>query len=98
MRLTFDQLEECNANFDGYSRPALQRAMDEGLISGWAKLDHDTGGPWNVKLSYWPTDWDTIHELIAMLVAGGEQMDPEAMRAGLGHEDHIWRMVPGPGM
>lgn len=96
--IAFDQLEQWNADFDRYSRPALQRAMDEGLISGWAKLDHDTGGPWNVKLIYWPTDWDTIDELIAMLVAGGEQMDPEAMRAALGHEDHIWRMVPRSGM
>jgi hypothetical protein len=96
--IAFDQLEEWNANFDRYSRPALQRAMDEGLISGWAKLDHDTGGPWNVKLIYWPTDWDDIDELIAMLVAGGEQMDPEAMRSALGHEDHVWRMVPRSGM
>ena len=95
--IAYDQLEQWNADFERYSKPALQRAMDEGLITGWAKLDHDTGGPWNIKLIYWPTDWDTIDELIAMLIEGGEQMDPERMRAALGHEDNVWRTVPRSG-
>jgi hypothetical protein len=45
-------LDQWNAEFEKYQRPALERAMAEGLISAWAKLDHAIGGPWNSKQIY----------------------------------------------
>jgi hypothetical protein len=91
--IKFDQLEAWTADFEQYAKPALQQAMDQGMITGWARLDHDTG-PWNVKYVYWLTDWDHADELIAMMGEARVDMDPERMRAALAHSDEVWRSVP----
>jgi len=94
--IAYDQIEGWTADFDEYGRPALQRAMNQGLITGWVRLDHDTG-PWNVKYVYWLTEWDAYDDVAALLAEGRTEMDPEMMRAPMAHEDHIWRMVPTTG-
>ena len=91
--IAFDQLEAWAADFDQYAKPALQQAMDQGMITGWARLEHDTG-PWNVKYVYWLTDWDHADELNAMMGEARVDMDPERMRAARGHSDEIWGVVP----
>ncbi|MEJ2541065.1 MAG: hypothetical protein P8188_14020 [Gemmatimonadota bacterium] len=90
----FDQLEAWEADFERYTQPVLEQAVEDGLITDWARLTHDTGGPWNVKYHYWLNDWDDADELIQRIVEGQSQRDPDAMRAARAHEDHIWRVVP----
>lgn len=97
--IAYDQLEAYDANFEEYAAPVLEQAVEDGLITGWAKLAHDTGGPWNVELLYWMDSWDNADDLIARLTANREGMDPELMRSARAHEDHVWRSVPRtPGM
>jgi len=97
--IAYDQLEAYDEDFEQYAAPILEQAVADGLITGWAKLGHDTGGPWNVKLLYWMDSWDNADDLIARLGEGREGMDPEAMRSARAHEDHVWRSVPRtPGM
>ena len=91
--VAFDRLQEWTADFERYTKPALRQAMDEGLITGWVRLDHDTG-PWNVKYVYWLTEWDAYDDLSALLAESREAMDLERLRAARAHQDNVWQMVP----
>lgn len=92
--IEFDQLEAWEENFERVHRPVLEQAVEDGLITSWARLAHDTGGPWNMKYHYWMDDWDQADDLIERMIAAQEAANPEIMRAARGHEDHVWRVVP----
>jgi hypothetical protein len=92
-------LEQWNAEFEKYQRPALERAMAEGLISAWAKLDHAIGGPWNSKQIYWLTSWDARDEFSALVGRTAQELGATMEGAATvhGHTDVIWRPVPRSG-
>jgi len=85
--------ERWNADFERSARPALERAMEVGLISAWARLDHSIGGPWNTKTLLWMTSWAAIEDVLELL-------DQPATAAGsivLDRSDTIWTPVPPSG-
>lgn len=91
--------EQWKTDFASYSRPGLEQAMQEGLITAWARLDHSIGGPWNSKTVLWMTSWDAIDDVLELLGRTAEELG--ASRAGStavrGHTDIIWTPVPKSG-
>lgn len=88
---------EWAADFDRYGKPALERAVEEGLIEGWAEMHHDTGGPWNVKLVYWLESWDAMDEALIRLAEIRTELG-EGMESGRTirrHADEIWLTTMG---
>jgi hypothetical protein len=89
-------IEQWNADFQKFGRPGLERAMDEGLISAWAKLDHAIGGPWNIKQIYWLTSWDARDEFSALMGRTAQELGATTGGTATvrGHTDVIWSPVP----
>lgn len=63
LQLENTSLEQWKADFVTFFRPRLERAMEEGFISAWARLDHSIGGPWNSKIVLWMASWDAIEQV-----------------------------------
>lgn len=89
-----------NADFETYQRPALERAMEAGLLAAWAKLEHSIGGPWNYRYVYWLTSWDSADDLLEMLSRTAQELGAtlEGSDRVRAHTDIIWRPVPRSGM
>ncbi|HSR41635.1 MAG TPA: hypothetical protein VLL48_05680, partial [Longimicrobiales bacterium] len=51
--------------WNGVAAPILQEAMDEGLLTSWVRLAHNTGGPHNSKVLYFFEEWDDIDDMFA---------------------------------
>jgi hypothetical protein len=92
-------LEQWKADFERYSRPGLERAMEEGLITAWARLDHSIGGPWNSKTVFWLDSWDAIDDVLELLGETASELGaPMAGSAAVrDHTDMIWRLIPQSG-
>ena len=92
-RVNFQDMAEWNESWDSLMRPALDAAVDEGLLLGWVKLDHNTGGPHNAKVLYFVDDWDRIDDFFQSAFASmGADEDAMMRFAGLmqAHDDDIW--------
>ena len=64
---------------------------------GWVKLDHNTGGPRNAKVTCFVDAWDKLDDFFQMVFASmGEGEDAMTRFAGLirAHDDDIWVPVP----
>lgn len=87
--------EQWKASFAKYQRPALERAMQEGLISAWAELEHSIGGPWNMRYVYWLKSWDSADDLFEFLDRTAQELGAtmEGSDRVHGHTDVIWKPV-----
>jgi hypothetical protein len=92
-------IEQWRADFVRFSQPRLERAMEEGLITAWARLDHSIGGPWNTKIVLWMTSWDAIENVGDLLHQSTEEADaaPAPSSVVLGRTDMIWTPIPPSG-
>jgi len=97
-RVNFADMAEWNSMWSDLTVPILDRAMDEGILEGWAKLNHNTGGPHNSKVLYWFDSWDDIDDLFGMMAGAMAEEHPDAWERGAelfqAHDDAIW--VPTP--
>ena len=96
-QVNFDDMTEWNASWDALMGPVLDQAVDEGLLLGWVKLDHNTGGPHNAKVMYFFDDWDKIDDFFQQAFASMAEDEDAMMRfAGLmrAHDDDIWVPLP----
>ena len=87
---------EWQADFAAHGRPALERAMEEGLIDAWAELHHDTGGSGNVRYVYWMDSWDAIDDALSGIGETRQELGQTVETGALirAHSDDIWRTVP----
>lgn len=95
----YGEMEQYVAGFETYGKPALDRAVEEGLLQGWAELRHDTGGPWNVRMIYWLDSWDAADDAL-MRVGEIRQELGEDWEGGpmiRSHADNVWQSVPRSG-
>lgn len=92
----FDGADRWNTNFQEFGQPALERAVDEGLIEAWASLNHSTGGDYTSKFIYWIEDWDQTDDALAFLAQTRQDMGAvmENARPITRHSDNLWRPVP----
>lgn len=95
-QLDFAAGSQWNDDFVQYTRPALERAVEEGVIKAWVALGHDTGGPHNAKYLYYLEDWDQVDDALAFLneVRVELGMTAESMAGLRGHTDEVWRLLP----
>jgi hypothetical protein len=93
--VAYSEQEAWGEDFAAHGKPALERAMEEGLIDAWAELVHNTGGVDNVRYIYWMESWDAIDDAVARIgevrVELGQTM--ESARMIRGHSDNVWRAV-----
>lgn len=93
-QLSFADTQEWDRIWSEVSAPILQEAMDDGLLGGWVKLTHNTGGPHNGKVIYLFEEWDDIEDMWAMFLGTLAEDHPEDWSATMGmvqaHDDVIW--------
>lgn len=94
-RVSFADIDEWNQIWTDLSESILQDAMDDGLLGGWVRLDHNTGGPYNSKHLFLFDDWDRIDDVIFERLIGTlaeEQPELWSRLNGLfqEHDDVIW--------
>lgn len=82
--------------------PMLDDAVDQGLLEGWVRLGHNSGGPHNAKVLYFFAEWDDMDDFFERVPAGLEEehaADFEALSNMIqAHTDVIWVPAPDPGM
>ena len=82
--------------------PGLNAAMEAGLLGGWVRLTHNTGGAHNSKFLYLFEEWDSIDDMVEMVWFGMIEDDPEAFTRFVklvdAHDDIIWVPTTQPGM
>jgi hypothetical protein len=93
-RVSFADMSEWNRMWSDVVAPILEQAMSEGLLGGWVRLEHNTGGPHNSKVLYMFDSWDAIDDLFGKLLGTLAEEHPddwakinELFRA---HDDVIW--------
>ena len=99
--VNFQDMSEWNELFDRLMAPVLNDAVEEGILAGWVKLDHNTGGPHNAKFLYFVDDWDRLDALFRKAGDAREgNADAWNRFSGLtrAHDDNIWVPVSNTGM
>jgi hypothetical protein len=82
-------------------KPVLADAVQEGILVGWVKLDHNTGGPHNAKILYFVDDWDRLDDLFRN---AGDSREGNAdawnrlSELTQAHDDNIWAPVSNTDM
>ena len=94
-RVNFADIEEWDQEWSDLSATILQDAMSEGLLGGWVRLDHNTGGPYNSKHLYLFDDWDRIDDVIFERLLGSLMEEQPERWARINelfhaHDDVIW--------
>ena len=95
-QLDFAAFEQWDTDFGEYTGPALRRAVDEGMMTAWMALGHDTGGPHTTKFVYYLEGWDQVDDATAF-IAGVQQelgMTEESAQGVQAHSDNVWLIVP----
>jgi hypothetical protein len=81
--------------------PILNGAMEDGILGGWVREGHNTGGRYNWKVLYLFEEWDHIDDLFERLVSqlmADAELWQKLGRMIAAHDDIIWTSVPEPGM
>jgi hypothetical protein len=99
--VNFADMQEWQALWNDAAGPLLAQAMADGVLGGWVRLDHDTGGPYNSKLLFLFDDWDNIDDVIFDRMIGTlveEQPEQWARLNALfdRHDDVIWEPAQAP--
>jgi len=92
-RHNFADQDEWNRVWSETIAPILDEAMAEGLLGGWVKLNHNTGGPHNSKVLYFFEEWDDIEDLFGKLLgrmAQDADQFERIMALFQAHDDVIW--------
>jgi len=99
--VNFQDMREWNEVWGRAMKPVLAAAVQEGILAGWVKLDHNTGGPHNAKFLYFVDDWDRLDALFRKAGDAREgNADAWNRFSGLtrAHDDNIWVPVSNTGM
>jgi hypothetical protein len=93
-RVNFADMEEWNRIWSDVAGPLLQAAIDEGILNGWVKLGHNTGGPHNSKVLFFFDSWDDIDDFWGMFLGtmAEAHADDWARMTEIfkAHDDVIW--------
>lgn len=93
-RVNFAEMENWDRLWNEVAAPILEGAMNDGILSGWVKLSHNTGGPHNSKVLYFFDSWDDIDDLFGRLISTLAEDHPSewarANELNRAHDDAIW--------
>ena len=76
--------------FESSWRPGLQAGIDAGLLNGYVRMSHAHGGPGNVKLLYFYSDWDSMDDAFNLIFSTGGERLMEAVGMVYSHHDNLW--------
>lgn len=98
--IEFSGVEEWIAEFNEHIKPGLDQLVEEGLLTGWARLGHDTGGPYNSKVIYWIEEWDLVDDVLTRVGQMRQEagLGAESARSIRAHSDQIWMNARASGM
>lgn len=98
-QISFTDMEEWNKAWAEVVAPVLGQAMEDGILEGWARLSHNTGPRFNVKVLYLFENWDHMDDMFGRVIAAVTG-DAERWQQIGGmidaHDDVIWAAVPEP--
>lgn len=95
--LSFGDMDQWNAIWAEQVTPALNQAMEDGLLGGWVLLSHNTGRSENWRILYFFDEWDDVDDLFARVYDEGDQdVIGRLDRMIQGHSDQIWRAARDP--
>jgi hypothetical protein len=98
-QIGFDDIPAWEAFWADAAAPVLGELMEEGLLTGWVRLNHNTGGRYNWQVVFLFDEWDDMDDFAARfeaaLFANAEAYERVA-RNILAHDDVLWRAVPAP--
>jgi hypothetical protein len=98
-QISFADMAEWNVMWSELVAPVLNAAVEEGLLGGWVRQGHNTGGRYNWKVLYLFEEWDLMDDLFAR-VTSELTADSEVWEQFTGliqaHDDVIWTAVPAP--
>lgn len=97
--LLFSDEEQWNEMWSQHAAPVLEQAMKDGLLIGWVKLAHNTGGRYNWKVLYLFDSWDDIDDNFSRLIAALAADPARWNRLGTmiqSHDDVLWTAIPQP--
>lgn len=101
-QVNFADMEEWNRLWTEVATPILDKATSDGLLGGWVKLNHNTGGPHNSKVLYFFDSWDEIDDFFGRLQETLAEEHPDAWsrisQLIQAHDDVIWVPTPRGGM
>ncbi len=100
-QISFADIEEWNRAWNETAAPILNGAMEDGILGGWVREGHNTGGRYNWKVLYLFEEWDHIDDLFERLVSqlmADAELWQKLGRMVAAHDDIIWTSVPEPGM
>jgi hypothetical protein len=90
----FPDMQEWNDLWTNVVTPILEEARQEGTLVGWVKLDHNTGGPHNVKILYFVDGWDQLDDMFTKLGGTLQEEHADAFarfnELTVAHDDNIW--------
>ncbi len=93
-RVNFADIVEWDSMWSGVMAPVLQAAMNEGILNGWVKLGHNTGGPHNSKLLFFFDSWDDIDDFWGTFLGTMAEQHPDDWARitdmFVAHDDVIW--------
>lgn len=92
-QVNFADLDRWNELWAQDVFPALDRAMEDGLLQGYVVEGHNTGGRFNWKILYFYDEWDNLDELEAALF-GAIPLDHPIWELPTGHIDELWQAPP----
>ena len=92
-QVNFADLQEWNRYWTEDVFPALDEAVDEGMLQGYVVESHNTGGRFNWKILYLYDDWDVMDDLEARLFAA-VPLDHPIWSMATAHRDELWQAPP----
>ena len=94
-QVNFADLERWNAIWAERLLPAMDQAMEDGILQGYVIEGHNTGGPYNWKFLALYDEWDDFDEIEAA-VFGALPLDHEVWMMFTAHKDELWAALPPP--
>lgn len=95
-QVNFGDMEAWNKDWKENMVPVLEKAMEEGILAGWAVLDHNAGDRFNKSQILLFNDWDHIDDVQDSMM-GSLFSDPDRWQKVAGmisaHDDVIWHQV-----
>ncbi len=93
----FSDLDLWLVTVERTTKPVLDKAIDDGILSGYNVITHHTGSTFNSGIIYYFSNWDDIDEVLdasfqAMVTDNEEWSSMSSIIKK--HTDIIWEIVP----
>ena len=96
-KIAYSDLEEWIGIYHEHSVPVLQQLQEEGVITGWNKWQHSTGGEYNWRFVIFAEQWGQYDQFWEEYLGRMQERSAEAFaRANAmiqAHTDEVWSIT-----